>query len=106
MFVRDLGPEDNRRVLEAFPNRQPFVLMTPVPEAGPELLSYREGMEVIWEGGPSGSSTQGDLQELSGIDPASPELVLFPEPVHGGAVGSRDVPERIPPPNLVVQHVR
>jgi hypothetical protein len=106
MFVRDLGPEDNRKVLEAFPDRQPFVLMTPAPEAGPELLPYADGMEVIWEGGPSYSSTQGDLQELSGIDPASTELVLFPEPVHGRAVASGDVPERVPPPNLVVQHVR
>ena len=106
MFVRDLGPEDNRRVLEAFPDRQPFVLMTSVPEAGPELLSYREGMEVIWEGGPSGSSTHGDLQELAGVDPASTELVFFPEPVHGSAVGSGNVPERVPAPNLVVQDVR
>jgi hypothetical protein len=53
MFVRDLGPEENGMVLEGFPHRRPYVLMTPAPDSGPALRSYRDGMEVIWGGGAS-----------------------------------------------------
>ena len=51
MFVRDLGPEENRKVLEAFPSRRPYLLMTPRPDGRPELLDYSEGMDLIWGGG-------------------------------------------------------
>jgi len=51
MFVRDLGPEENRRVLEAFPARRPYVFLTPAPDAPPELWEYQEGMDLIWGGG-------------------------------------------------------
>ncbi len=53
MFVRDLGPGDNRRVLEAFPEREPYVLMTPAPEGRPQLRGFEEGMELIWGEGSS-----------------------------------------------------
>ncbi|MGW8265944.1 MAG: hypothetical protein ACWGSQ_06220 [Longimicrobiales bacterium] len=53
MFVRDLGPEENRRVLEAFPARRPYVFLTPAPNALPELRDYQEGMNLIWGGGSS-----------------------------------------------------
>jgi hypothetical protein len=51
MFVRDLGPEENEKVLEAFPTRRPFLLLTPGPDAPPELRDYQEGMDLIWGGG-------------------------------------------------------
>jgi hypothetical protein len=50
MFVRDLGPEENRKVLEAFPSRRPYVLMTPAPDARPEVRDYAAGMEILWGG--------------------------------------------------------
>ncbi len=53
MFVRDLGPEDNRRALAAFPDRTPYLLLTPGEEALPELRSYEEGMALIWGEGSS-----------------------------------------------------
>jgi hypothetical protein len=53
MFVRDLGPEGNRRVMEAFPDRRPYLLMTPAPDSDPEVREYGEGMGIIWgEGSP------------------------------------------------------
>jgi len=48
MFVRDLGPEGNGEVLEAFPDRRPYLFMTPEPGARPELVDYREGMAILW----------------------------------------------------------
>jgi hypothetical protein len=53
MFVRDLGPEDNQRVLEAFPERVPYLLLTPTPEGTPEVRAYDEGMALIWGEEPS-----------------------------------------------------
>jgi len=50
MFVRDLGPGENRRILEAFPERRPYVLMTPAPEGRPLIRDYEEGMQLIWGG--------------------------------------------------------
>jgi hypothetical protein len=48
MFVRDLGYRDNAIVLEGFPERRPYVLMTPAPGARPALRDYQEGMPEIW----------------------------------------------------------
>ncbi len=48
MFVRDLGPEQNRPVLEAFPDRRPYLLMTPAPDSEPQIRDYDEGMALIW----------------------------------------------------------
>ena len=48
IFVRDLGPEDNQRIIQAFPDRTPYLLLTPGPEAYPELLDYPAGMALIW----------------------------------------------------------
>ena len=48
MFVRDLGPEENRRILDAYPSRRPYVFLTPRPDAGPQLLDYPDGMDFIW----------------------------------------------------------
>lgn len=48
MFVRDLGPEDNRRTREAFPERRPYVLMTASPGGRPQLRDFDEAMALIW----------------------------------------------------------
>ena len=53
MFVRDLGPEQNRPVLEAYPDRRPYLLMTPAPHSEPQIRDYDEGMALIWGEGPS-----------------------------------------------------
>jgi len=47
LFVRDLGPEDNARLLEALPGRPAWVLL---PDAGgvPRYEPYAEAMERIW----------------------------------------------------------
>jgi len=53
IFVRDLGPEENRRIMEAFPDRRPYLLMTPAPDSDPEVREYGEGMGILWgEGSP------------------------------------------------------
>ncbi len=48
MFVRDLGWEENGEVITAFPDRRPYLLLTPAPGALPELRDYEEGMRVLW----------------------------------------------------------
>ncbi len=56
MFVRDLGPELNREILAAYPDRTPYVYFPPRSGAPPELHPYEEGMRILWEeeagGGP------------------------------------------------------
>lgn len=50
MYVRDLGPERNREVLNRYPERRPY-LYVPLEEGGsPVLLEYREGMRLLWDG--------------------------------------------------------
>jgi hypothetical protein len=59
MMVRDLGPGENRILMEAFPHREPFVLsMGPGGEV-PVLRDYQEAMSQLWG------------QEESGVGPAS-----------------------------------
>ncbi len=48
MFVRDFGPERNRRLLEAYPERQPFVFMRLDPSRPPEIVPYDEAMGQLW----------------------------------------------------------
>jgi hypothetical protein len=48
MFVRDLGPHANERVLSAYPERRPYVLLTTSPAAPPELAPYDRGMALLW----------------------------------------------------------
>ena len=50
MFVRDLGPRHNRRVLDRFPRRQPLVALPAQGAArGVELYPYERAMRVLWE---------------------------------------------------------
>ncbi len=48
MFVRDFGPEQNRRLLEAYPDRQPFVFVPKDPRRPPEIVPYDEAMSQLW----------------------------------------------------------
>ena len=48
LFVRDLGPEKNALILNAFPGRKPYVFVPKALEAPPELVAYAEAMEVLW----------------------------------------------------------
>jgi hypothetical protein len=50
MFVRDLGPDRNRALMAAHPERRAFVLMTPAPDAPPRLVEYDEAMKILWGG--------------------------------------------------------
>jgi 4-amino-4-deoxy-L-arabinose transferase-like glycosyltransferase len=54
VFVRDLGPERNRAVLDLYPERTPFVFTPTAVDAAPELVPYAEAMTLLW----SGSDTQ------------------------------------------------
>ena len=48
LFVRDLGPEKNALILDAFPGRNAYVFVPKALEAPPELVAYAEAMEVLW----------------------------------------------------------
>ena len=48
MFVRDLGPEENRALLAAFPERAPYVFRAGEAGGPPVLVPYAEGMARLW----------------------------------------------------------
>ena len=48
MFVRDFGPERNQRLLDAHPDRQPFVFVPKDPRLPPEIVPYDEAMAQLW----------------------------------------------------------
>jgi hypothetical protein len=48
MFVRDFGPELNRRLLRSYPDRQPFVFVPKGPTLPPEIVAYDEAMAQLW----------------------------------------------------------
>ena len=48
MFVRDFGPELNRRLLELYPDRRPFVFVPKDPALPPEIVPYDEAMAQLW----------------------------------------------------------
>ena len=48
MFVRDFGPELNRRLLELYPERHPFVFVPKNPALPPEIVPYAEAMAQLW----------------------------------------------------------
>jgi len=48
MFVRDFGPERNRRLLDAYPERRPFVFVPRDPSKPPEIVPYDEAMSQLW----------------------------------------------------------
>jgi hypothetical protein len=54
MFVRDLGPEHNRRLILRFPEREPRLLVR--REGVLRVLPYEEGIAALWSS-PSASGT-------------------------------------------------
>lgn len=48
LFVRDLGPERNQRVLQAYPDREPFVFAPFGPSSPPEVAPYGDAMRLLW----------------------------------------------------------
>ncbi|WP_419950718.1 hypothetical protein [Candidatus Palauibacter sp.] len=51
LWTRDLGPEANARLIEAYPDRTPrFVL--PDSLGGGDVVPYETGLDALWSGGP------------------------------------------------------
>jgi len=50
LFVRDMGPEINVRLLDRYPDKEALVWFRPEGEQEPILVPYPEGMARIWGG--------------------------------------------------------
>ena len=48
MYVRDMGPEANARLIQTYPDRVPIVLLRPHDTEPPKLVSYSDGMSLLW----------------------------------------------------------
>jgi hypothetical protein len=48
MFVRDLGPAANVRLIAAHPGRVPMMLHLSTPDGAPRLAPYEEAMRALW----------------------------------------------------------
>ena len=48
MVVRDLGPEENSRLIAQYPERKPMMLLRTVKEGPPALVPYADGIKVLW----------------------------------------------------------
>jgi len=48
LYVRDLGPAKNRRVLAMYPDRPAFVFVPKAIDAAPEIVPYAEAMAILW----------------------------------------------------------
>jgi len=48
MFVRDMGPEPNARLIQRYPDRVPTVLLRPRDGEPPKVVPYAEGMNLLW----------------------------------------------------------
>lgn len=48
LFLRDLGPEKNGEIRALFPDREAYVFSPFVLGGPPELVSYADGMRVLW----------------------------------------------------------
>ena len=55
MWVRDLGPEVNARLIAAYPDRVPLFLLPSRERGGERVVPYEEGVQRLWSapGGPS-----------------------------------------------------
>jgi hypothetical protein len=51
MYLRDLGPERNRQILERYSDRPAVVYTFPGEGQPPRILDYDEGMTLLWEEG-------------------------------------------------------
>jgi hypothetical protein len=51
MIVRDMGPEENARLIARYPERVPAVFYRPTKEGPPRLVPYVVGMTALWPNG-------------------------------------------------------
>lgn len=51
MIVRDMGPEENARLIAQYPGRVPMVLLRPEKEGQPKLVPYDLGIKALWPNG-------------------------------------------------------
>jgi len=48
MFVRDMGPEANARLIQKYPDRVPLMLLRLRDDQPPTLVAYEEGVNLLW----------------------------------------------------------
>ena len=58
MWVRDLGPERNAVLIEAYPDREPLVLVRERPGAEWRVVPYEDGIRALWGGAGSPPDTE------------------------------------------------
>ena len=58
MFVRDLGPSENERLIARYPGRRVAVLLRIPDDGNVTILPYEAGMELLW-GDPSSEDDGG-----------------------------------------------
>lgn len=51
MIVRDMGPEENAKLIAHYPGRVPMVLFRPEKEGQPKLVPYDLGIKSLWPNG-------------------------------------------------------
>jgi hypothetical protein len=50
MFVRDMGPEANARLIRRYPDRVPMMLLRLRDDQPPTLVPYQDGVRALWPG--------------------------------------------------------
>jgi hypothetical protein len=50
MFVRDMGPEANARLIRKYPDRVPLMLLRLRDDQPPTLVPYQDGIKALWPG--------------------------------------------------------
>ena len=50
MFVRDMGPEANARLISKYPERVPMMLLRLRDDQPPTLAPYQDGIRALWPG--------------------------------------------------------
>ena len=50
MFVRDMGPEANARLISKYPERVPLMLLRLRDDQPPTLVPYEDGVRALWPG--------------------------------------------------------
>ena len=51
MFVRDMGPEANAKLVAQYPGRVPLILFRPEKDGPPQLVPYEIGIKALWPNG-------------------------------------------------------
>jgi hypothetical protein len=51
MFVRDMGPDANAHLIRRYPDRVPLMLLRLRDDQAPTLVSYEDGVKLLWPAG-------------------------------------------------------